>query len=1644
MAKKCKYELKDGQVLSYDEIRAYILNNPPTPPKTDGEDGEKPKLATVAQAFVDSKMPEKQKEKLLSDYELKQKNMTFDEMKEDGLAIINEYGGVEKALELMDKPNLIPIELQSVILGEGMLYYQQKQKEAKTKAEKEKWAELEADTLKKLALKAGSMGRFNAYIQQIYQASPYAIYRASKKATEAKNKLFAPEAKENAKKVVETFENEKDLEESFDQALREAVELSNKERDKKIAELEKKLSDLKKEPKPQTPKNRKYKVDDSARKEALKTLLEFSANPFLDPRKWQALGTLATYHLERGYYKFDDFYNKMKRELGDRYEEYYAELYREAKQTMMESGVPAAKFDSDEDTVRITEEKMGEKERLQEEIARLKKEKEVANLTAEFGRLMSQGIPNLDVKATKEAKLRDIATKLDDINNTDAFTNMVNDFFAVEKEEREQVEYEKNVKKFVTFVSETKRTSVKEETTREQKIRDLAAKLDSGKGTVFTDIAENYIKQKEQKQKDDRANRELENRKSSFSRKLTERIAESETEKDKKTREQKIRNEAKELDSVLGGTVYTDLANEYLAYEADKANTKKEKAELDNKINTLSRKMSEPIGTAQDRVKKEDKMLAAAKEIDSKLGGSTYTDLVNDYLGIKKIEETKKKAQSEIEAKKKALQKKLSESIPSQNLRDPRSRNEKLLVEAKELDAMIGGNTYEKQVQAYINSAKPIGKMIEDALLDSGFSKEVNGKKVVDWKKVTTAGKTSKEVIDAVTKEVEKKYPNSNLGSLLPIIIERVDTLVTEKKKKAVAATVKRLQGYNTRRLINAVKRNTRIGKLVEIWKQGGLTEKEVLDKLGKDFGFTAYTKENEDWIEKKIAEIDAAPAGAEREILEEQLQAYLEDIGAPVFSVKRTTERMKARLLDNPVTAFKNLTGIVDAYLMVAYKGIVNQISTKGIGDKKAVELIVKDAKRKAVWNFLDIFINGGVDVGTALSEQTGTKEGSPSVRYLENERKKLFKEWWIDVGGEQYNINPLNKEKYPQRFMSAADTFAHTLLRDIESYTYIKNELMRNNPNMSAKEASQQAYELAYSVQIQDAIEHVAKEFKDRGIPLTGEEIDKGGRARFYRRVHEYIEQQRTKEAVKAGVKFANRYTYKHSEFGITYPIIELMMGIKSLGFKLAEKLKREGLAENNKLRYIAGEMVEDTWAVAFDWFAPFIKSVGNIVEKGLDFIPMYGFGKAGVYSLFAGYNKIYGNKDTEYTFVRAGEYAYRAAIGALFLAAIKMLADDDEEDEKPAIYGEGAPNFNERINRGKQRPANTIRIGDKNIPIDLFGPFAVSLKYEAAQQDRLRYETDMAASILAFSVSTMSNMYLEQTSNVVKAMNDYYSNKTDKAKEYAYRQVSEWMTRLVIPFTSTVRQAEQLRDPKVDKPLTLMNHIEKQAGVILGFVDGIPKKVDFMGNEYDIGEMYTGGADGFKKMLTGAKKPSKAEELVLKYNPALTKIDQSEESLLTPDEDYIYKPLGSADYFEVMRNSAKKFGSILEEWAKHDPETKAKEVLEGVKEISLQLSDSEKLMGLTANQYEDIKREASTKIKAAGGDPSDKAKLEAKMVEMMYDMELKKTMKNTISELNSLAKKAAIEEYYLSRGKEVPLTHKGAIESYNLTMENLKKIQ
>ena len=165
----------------------------------------------------------------------------------------------------------------------------------------------------------------------------------------------------------------------------------------------------------------------------------------------------------------------------------------------------------------------------------------------------------------------------------------------------------------------------------------------------------------------------------------------------------------------------------------------------------------------------------------------------------------------------------MSEGLKSQNVKDPRSRNQKMLDEAKDLDSILGGNAYEALVNSYITQGKPENTIIKEALIDAGFYREVNGKKSVDWIALTSDSKNPMETVEKVKKSLQTGLSQTQVDSLGDQILN----LLTEKKRAAIRTKVNRIQGVRAARIINAKKTRTRINSLLETWKQGGLSDKE-------------------------------------------------------------------------------------------------------------------------------------------------------------------------------------------------------------------------------------------------------------------------------------------------------------------------------------------------------------------------------------------------------------------------------------------------------------------------------------------------------------------------------------------------------------------------------------------------------------------------------------------------------------------------------------------------------------------------------------------------------------------------------------------------------------------------------------------------
>lgn len=1282
--------------------------------ETEEMDVDSPKqLRTVAQAFYDSDMPEDQRKALASKTENYLKTTSFEELEKAGREIVDGLGGIENAVKEADKAGgLVPDFLKTFVYGEAMRDAGKKRAEAKTKADKKKWGNLEVDYATKLAGIAYNYGLANSYINEIYKGSNYVLARKTESAIKEHNEIFAPEAEKKAQEVADILDAKEDLSEVIGQAVDEAVAISNAERDKKIAELEKKISELGKI-KSVTPKKRNYRISDSAKNEAVKAIkamkssggpLVLLSSPIVNPELYKNLGTIAAYYMERGYYKFSDFYKKMKREVKD-HSELYGDLYNEAKQVAIENGVDISEFTSDDAVIAEAAEFYDLENKLKDEVERLKQEKK-----------------------------------------------------------------------------------------------------EHGSGKIGVD------------------------------------------------------------------------------------------------------------------------------------------------------------------------------------------------------------------------------KLVKEAMIDAGFGKEVSdskgGKKtVVDWQKVTSDSKNVNETLDKLKEAIKGKVPQGAAENFFNTLERRANDIIKQKKVQAIESKVKQINRYRAKKVLSALRRRTKIENLVDVWKQGGLSNDVILDKLGDDFGFISFTNENRDWVEAKLDEIDKAQAGAEKELLEEELQAYLEDLNAPLISVKRTLETNKSRLLNGYVTFFKNLLGGADAQLASIHKALYQNVVNlkEGSTDKEILKVITQSHK-KAYWTMMDILVNGAVDTGIALSETTHTKQGFPSVRYYEHQRRAWLKPVYKNILGKTYNVNPLNWEKYPSRAMAAADAFSQIMLQEVGSYSFIKNDLMKKNPNMSAKEASQKAYQIAFSVDIADAMRQAAEEFKKRGIPLTENVEGVEGQSRFNRRVHEIIEQKRERNAIEAGQLFGKRYTYKAADIGLFSAVGLPVAYMKNWGNTAAARLYKIAKETKSPTVYRAAQLTELFWGVLSDQVMPFVKSLANIAEKGFEYTT-YGYYKAGAYGAIALYNKLLNKNTLNVDFERATEYSFRATIGTLLAYGILALADRDEED-KPEIYGEGSGDWRKDANLAQKNPKNTVRIQGHNIPLELFGPLTIKMRMEATEADAIRYNAQ-AQSAIMFASSLMDDQYFEKTGRLLKAAKNAVTKDDDESLSKLLKSESaEFITRTFLPFTSAARQAEQLRDSKQKQPISFAELLAKNSGVYFGWLND-RKAFDYRGREIDMGNVYTAGAAGMKKVFEKNNPNVDAvDEFVFKYSPSLMQIDQKDDDLVLPDANGNYAPLGTLEFTKVKAEAAKKFDKII---------TAFYEIPEKYKSTGVAAVDP------FAKYYEKAYREMEKSMPNAT--PEEVA---AKTTEMLSKERAEDKISRQIGELNNLAQGAAIEEYLISTSNRVPNHLKGKSQEYKMQIELYKKLK
>lgn len=856
--------------------------------------------------------------------------------------------------------------------------------------------------------------------------------------------------------------------------------------------------------------------------------------------------------------------------------------------------------------------------------------------------------------------------------------------------------------------------------------------------------------------------------------------------------------------------------------------------------------------------------------------------------------------------------------------------NDKNLTKEQKEDLKKFLENYQKSIFDNILSNKDKDTILKNALIEAGYAKEVNGKIVLNLDTLAFGGASIDDAIKKIQDLVLDKtsYLEEDVKDLMASLKDKLEKNIADKKAAKVLSFIK------SRSRVGKSGRKLRIDKLVELYRAGGMGNKEVLNHLAKDLGIITFDANEQAYVEKLVSEIDKAQVGNEKTILEEELQAFFE-YKEGSFALNAFFDSLRANLLSSPITAIKNISGVgqtisdfLYASITTALKGIDFKNLSKSDIDTNLFK-VLRTALRTANETSLNIMLSGGTDTGSAFAEITGQKEGVPSVRRLE---KKFvpYRKFLIPQAAF------LNKKLYlVGRILNSPDSFNHIIQADVESYMLIKDRLLKNDPNLTYKEAAKQALELVYASDLTDARKQAYKEFKDRGVVFDFSK--KADRARFNRRVSEILQQARPTDIIDKANAQASRGTYKQADIGAFSLIGRGMQNVINGMIRVSATLRQKGrgtpqAALYNKMANIIDIVLKSAQSAFF----PIVTGAANILEKGAELELHYGLLKAIGYSSAAiatkfnsrklsAEDQMLANEKANELFEKSGRYIFRSLVlGQVYMFAILSMIDKDDEDKdeegnaRPKLYGTGEVNKNKNVIIREIRPSNTMVINDKNVPIELIGGMFLALKLKALELDIERYLSDEKIDAKKRAKLTLEAV---TSSSTLKGANDlykYFSDPTSAANQnFMTKRLAELTTRAAIPFTSFSRAAEQLREPKAKQAITFSENILRYSGIVGGWALD-RKAYDVLGNEYNTKDLYTSGAGGTVGIFSAPiKKP-----LLLWVNSAtgsnatVSPVNTKQQAYLIPSpETGDLEPMSDLQYYEFGLIKAKVFGKLLE---------------------------------------------------------------------------------------------------------------------------------
>ena len=1414
LSPKEKTEVKNYIIDSYEEALASKevadINKVADKPKESKGNIRKGLYNTIQRFLDDSNYSEEVKESLRNSPE----SIAPIDKEKDRLAlvdrIIEEYGLEATLAESMLAKSDIPQELQGFVFMRALEKLDKDRKNLKGDA-LEALEEEYLDIHFALGEKMLRAGQFTASMARIYHSRPDVVVINIERRINQANKQAQKEAEEAMTDVEKIMKAKEDQSEVAQDAIDLMAAIDN---EKVLSEKAKRLSIKKKAIGIATKKVERVIVATGSGIKMTMSKAEIKVGKAEALRKIkEATGMLKAgagekipYYIEYigwsiadGITSLADIIKDFRKNGITDQEHLIAEAYKEVRNQLIADGV-SVDLISDEGIDATLENLRNEDKRLAEELRAVEVQKKKEKLY----KRMSSSIGNNPPKSLLEEAL-----EIDAIEGNSTMSDLVAEFMQISDADKKATQNASRVRNFEKRIRGEKKV-VADRNTIEQEARDLDEQMGT---TRFTDML-NEKKALDQKAAEERINeRDI----IAFSNKIklgNPNIPASAKEK------QDLRKEAERLDKLNNTTWFTDSLDALIEAKRQR----KELVDMAREQDALF-EMSLPKAPTQKQKKdREADMRKRAADMDAKIGGTYYTDLIEAKLQDEANVKAENKKQGKANADFKRLYSMMSSANPNAP-KDRRTREQKMQELADQIDAQNGDTKANDLLEKYRLTQKNFKTYIHDGLIAAGFEMEDSlGNKTgkVDWKAVVKDSKNVNETVDKIMKALDGVVSPNELDAIRDGIKKALTDTVTERKARQIEAMIRSKQRNADRKARGLFSRRRNMDRLSDALNIAEGNMDEINEIVADMFGVQKFTAQQSQRIQELMEKRNAAAAKGQGNLVakyEQEIQAIIHYKEFPYLSGDKIGSDLMNAMLASPVTTTQNATTVVDgAFYTPIFDALYaqfNSLRAKGLGDKQIFR-VIKNAYIKAFWNGLDQGWNGSVDNISAQYEITGNRQSTPSIDFTERTRYKYGQK---NLMSRADNLKQKFVRTY-KRLNAAFDAFGMTVNAETKMYLVLKAQFI--GEGMSAGDASSAAYNALYSKNMEDLRREIIAD------------NPKMGTIEVERTAYAMLESQLDETIVRQGQLEAAINTGKVPEMGV----------LSGIGYFLDKALKASGTALNawgDKAQNPATKTLVQVLKVANKIIGSistaFLYPTLRFAELGLKYVPnMWALGyqaaRFGAIALYSSVNE-QAKADKVFNTHRMIKDLGRSALGYIVVQAILASFDDEEEDE---LVGFGPRDIPTKMNEMEVRKLESLN----GVSLKFYGPFAMALYLEAAGLDAKKYgQKPMTTTELALLMTT--SQYGDRINGIIRDL----TSEGDKWKKVV-GNISANAMMLVSPWSRTMNDVAGTVTPK-SKNVTFEDYLTKGLG--LNFLND-NEATDFMGNSIDIGQMSAYSLDGIKK--------------------------------------------------------------------------------------------------------------------------------------------------------------------------------------------------